>query len=249
VPDEALEEVSVYFLQGEELAVGEARERTVEGVGADAMAALLEGPSDFEQEIGLTSAIPEGTRLLGITIEDGIASVDLSSEFTSGGGSLSMTARVAQVVFTMTQFAQVDAVRFLIDGETVEAIGGEGVMVEEPLGRDAFDWDGGFGDLGLYPSILVESPRPGDEITSPVRVTGSADVFEAVFLLEVVDGDGLIVAETPVQATSGTGTRGTFAVSVEFEPQRAGLGAIITWFDSPADGSRQDIREIPVEVG
>ncbi len=63
--------------------MGEARERTVEG--------------------WLTTAIPEGTRLLGITIEDGIASVDLS-----------MTARVAQVVFTMTQFAQVD----------------------EPLGRD-----------------------------------------------------------------------------------------------------------------
>jgi germination protein M len=249
VPDEELDEVSVYFLMGEELATGEGREPTTEGVVAEALEALLAGPSAFEEEIGMTTAVPAGTRLLGVTLEGGVADVDLSGEFESGGGSLSMVARVAQVVFTATQFSQVDAVRFLIDGETVDAIGGEGVVVDEPLGREAFDWDGGFGDLGLFPSILVESPRPNDEIDSPVRITGSANVFEATFLVEITDGEGLIVAEEVVTATSGTGTRGTFDVTVPFEPQRPGFGAIITFFESAKDGSRQDVREMPVRVG
>ena len=34
-----------------------------------------------------SSAIPDGTDLLGITIKNGVATVDLSTEFDSGGGS------------------------------------------------------------------------------------------------------------------------------------------------------------------
>src|SRR5262245_18638353 len=35
----------------------------------------------------ITSAIPAGTKLLGLTIKDGVATVDLSGEFAAGGGS------------------------------------------------------------------------------------------------------------------------------------------------------------------
>ena len=47
--------------------------------------------------------IPAGTRYLGVEVSGGVATVDLSREFESGGGSLSMISRVAQVVFTVTR--------------------------------------------------------------------------------------------------------------------------------------------------
>jgi spore germination protein GerM len=49
-------------------------------VATAAMNALLDGPTAEERSAGLTSAVPPGTRLLGIAIHDGLATVDLTSE-------------------------------------------------------------------------------------------------------------------------------------------------------------------------
>ena len=69
---------------------------------------LLAGPNPLEARAGVTTVIPAGTRLLGLTISKGVATVDLSSEFESGGGSASMFARLAQVACTLDQFPTLD---------------------------------------------------------------------------------------------------------------------------------------------
>jgi hypothetical protein len=125
--------VEVFFLRGEQLEAVE-RTVTVPAVGAGAITALLAGP----EEPGLFTEVPEGTELLGLDIADGIATVDLSGEFETGGGTLSARARVAQVVFTLTQFDTVDGVLFHIDGERVDVITSEGLVVEEPVDRSGF---------------------------------------------------------------------------------------------------------------
>ena len=128
--------VDVFFIRDERVAPA-SREVTPPAVARGAMEALLAGPTAADQAGGLTSSIPAGTRLLGLRVTPaGVAEVDLSGEFASGGGSLSMLTRVAQVVYTLTSFPTVRSVRFLIDGERVEAIGGEGVIVDHPLTRD-----------------------------------------------------------------------------------------------------------------
>lgn len=248
VPDERRAALSVYLLREEDLIVGEGREPAAEGVAGEALRALLEGPNEFEVGVGLTSAVPEGTRLLGVTIDGAVARVDLSSEFESGGGSQSMQARVAQVVYTATQFALVDAVRFAVDGEDVDALGGEGLVVEEPLTRRDFEFGGAFGDSGVVPPVLLEQPRMREPVTSPAHLSGSANVFEATFGVEVVDGEGVVVAGKTVTATSGSGTRGTFDTTVAFETDNSGLGAIVTFVESARDGTRQDVREVPVRI-
>ncbi len=127
--------VDVFFIRDEKVAPS-SRDVTPPAVARGAMEALLAGPTAADQADGLTSSIPVGTRLLGLRITPaGVAEVDLSGEFASGGGSLSMLTRVAQVVYTLTSFPTVRSVRFLIDGERVEAIGGEGVIVDHPLTR------------------------------------------------------------------------------------------------------------------
>ncbi|MBJ7456362.1 MAG: GerMN domain-containing protein [Thermoleophilia bacterium] len=127
-------EAEVWFVRGERVAAV-TRAVTPPAVARAAMTELLRGPGADEAAAGLSTSIPAGTALLGLRITGGVAEVDLSGDFASGGGSLSMLTRVAQVVYTLTGFPTVGSVRFLIDGERVESIGGEGVIVDPPLTR------------------------------------------------------------------------------------------------------------------
>jgi germination protein M len=209
-------------------------------VGAAAVKALLEGPTAEEKDAGMVSCIPEGTTFLGLDIKNGVATVNLSQEYGSGGGSLSMFTRLAQVVFTLTQFRSVDGVRFKLDGQLVDTLGGEGIIIDEPLDRADYE--------EMSPAILVESPTVGASVASPVRITGTANVFEAVFKVDIVNWDGLIIAEKTVRASSGTGTRGTFDVTVPFSIEQPGLGSVIVFSESPKDGSHINVVEIPFHL-
>jgi germination protein M len=231
-------DVRVYFAWNE--AVGTAG-RTVAApeVGRGAMEALLDGPEGIETEMGMGTEIPEGTELLDLDISDGVATVDLSGEFDDGGGSLSMQVRAAQVVFTLTQFDTVDTVQFRLDGEAVEAIGGEGVMVD---GVDRSDF------TNVTPLVLVESPVPGQAVGSPLEITGMANTFEATVNYVVTDGDGLIVDEGFTTATAGTGTFGTFSVTATFDVPTPGMGAVIGFETSARDGSQINVYEVPVDI-
>ena len=130
---EATATAEVWFLRGEVL---EAEQRTVPAPtpATGAMEHLVAGPTTP----GLGTEIPVGTELLAVAISDGVATVDLSATFETGGGTMSARARVAQVVFTMTQFDTVDGVLFAIDGELQTVITTEGIVVSEPLDRSAF---------------------------------------------------------------------------------------------------------------
>lgn len=232
--------VRVYFSRDEKMAAATRVVPRTAQLGAAAMKALLEGPTAEEKDVGMVSCVPEGTTFLGLDIKNGVATVNLSQEYGSGGGSLSMFTRLAQVVFTLTQFPSIDGVRFKLDGKLVDTLGGEGIIIDEPLDRADYE--------EMSPAILVESPTVGASVGSPLRITGTANVFEAVFKVEIVNWDGLIIAEKTVKATSGTGTRGTFDVSVPFSIESSGLGSLIVSSQSPKDGSRINVVEIPLHL-
>jgi spore germination protein GerM len=238
---EATTEVTLYLVRGETLGVAVREVPETVAVARAVLEELLAGPTDSEAEAGLATEIPGGTRLNDVAVADGVATVDLSAEFESGGGSLSMQVRVAQVVYTLTSIPDVESVAFMIDGQPVEAIGGEGVMVDPPVTRAAF------ADNTL-PAILLESPGPWQEVTSPVRLSGTSNTFEATLNYEIVDPSGAIVAEGFGTATAGTGTWGTFDVTVPYEIARPGVGAIIVFESSAKDGSRINLVEIPVDM-
>jgi len=232
--------LKVYFSKDEKICAANRVVSKTQQVGAAAMRALLEGPTEAEKTGGMVSNIPKGTTFLGLAIADGIATVDLSKEYSSGGGSLSMFMRLAEVVFTLTQFSSVEGVNFKLDGEPIDVLGGEGIIIDHPMTRADFE--------DLSPAILVESPTLGNTVSSPLRVTGTANVFEAVFKIEVVNWDGLIIAEKVAHATSGTGTRGTFDETVSFTVDKPGLGALIVSSESGKDGSPINVIEIPLQL-
>ena len=231
-------DLNVAFVRGEKLGTAHRRVAPTQAVGAAAMTQLLAGPTADERTAGLTTAIPTGTRLLGLDIANGTATVDLSKEFVSGGGSLSMRERLGQVVFTLTQFPSVKNVSFRVAGAPTTVFGGEGVMIGATVDRSDFE--------DVSPAILLESVAPGDSITSPVTVAGTANTFEATVRIRVVGADGSVLADTFTTATSGSGTRGTFQTNVAFAKGSNTSGKVVVFEDSPKDGSMVNVVEVPV---
>lgn len=208
-------------------------------VATAAMNALLAGPTAKESgERTVTSAIPADTALLGVAIKNGVATVDLSTQFDSGGVTASMHYRLAQVVYTLTQFSTVKSVVFEIEGEAVTVFGGEGIVLDGPVGRaDYYD---------QLPSIFVDRPAYGAAIGNPAKVSGNANVFEAQFRIAILDASGKTLVDEPVMATCGTGCRGTFAVTLDYTVSKAQYGTLRVYDPSEKDGTPQDIRDYPV---
>lgn len=85
-----------------------------------------------------SSTIPSGTKVLGVKIENDAVRVNLSEEFTSGGGSASMTGRVGQVLYTATSLNPNAKVYIDVNGKQLDVLGGEGLELDQPLTRDSF---------------------------------------------------------------------------------------------------------------
>lgn len=208
--------------------------------------ALLDGPTASDVEAGATTAIPDGSRLLDVDIlEDtsgkaSIATIDLSGEFESGGGSLSMQLRVAQVVYTATQVEGVDAARIAIDGRIAETLGGEGLMIDSPMDRSDF------GDLA--PPIVLDSPKIDSALRGPVVVSGYANVFEANVNIQILDQNGKVLTETFATATCGSGCRGRFTKTLRFSVDEEQDGRVEVLTYSAEDGSPQDVISVPVTL-
>lgn len=215
--------------------------RTVPKTQAVARAALnelLAGPTAAEQDAELSSAVPSDTLLLDVAISDGLATVDLSGAFDSGGGTFSQMARLAQVVYTVTQFSTVDRVEFRLDGQPVEVFSSEGIVLDGPVARDDY--------LDLVPLIMVERPAYGGTLGSKARITGTAAVFEAVFYMKVTGRDGDVLAEPPYVMTDEGAGWGSFDVTLDLDIIDAGWGTLTVWNASAEDGSIVGLRKYPV---
>lgn len=231
--------LEVWFLDGEQLVRQTRSLESTPLVATAAMKALLAGPSPAELASGLATSVPAGTKLLGISIKKGVATVDLTSQYQSGGGSLSMKARLAQVVYTLTQFPTVRAVLFHLDGEPVNVFSGEGIVLDHPVGRKDYE--------DLLPVITVDKPAAGERVTSPVDVSGSANVFEANVTVKVLDQTGKVVGHTFTTATCGTGCRGTYSVPVTFQVAHEQPGTIVV-SDDDAAGTGTPPHQVRIKV-
>jgi hypothetical protein len=208
------------------------------GIGQAALDRMLTGPSAAEYAAGLRSRIPAGTTVRGVRISAGIATVDLSSSFESAASPSAMPLRIAQVVYTLTQFPTVSGVRFAINGQGVTVVGG--VPVQSPQTRAMYG--------GYLPAITVRSPVIGARVTSPVTVSGTADVFEATVSVRVLDSAGHEIARTFTTASCGTGCRGDYSVTVSYSVPRTQPGTIEVFESSAKDGQPVNVQLIPVTL-
>lgn len=239
-PEEVV--VNVYWLRDTQIAVGG---RMVEppAVAAAALEELAAGPDPLEAELGMGTAIPPGTEVLGLTIDDGLATVDLSSEFeVTGMGTSGEIGLVSQVVFTLTQFPTVDAVTVTIEGEERDVILSHGLDATDLTRVEFLD--------AISPAIVMESPYPGQSVAAPLTVTGFSRTFEATVVWEVtLPPDEEVVAEGFTTAAQPDVDRfGPFEFTVELPPTASGPAVLRVFEESARDGSPVNVYEVPVVV-
>lgn len=81
---------------------------------------LISGP----RKANLNGTIPEGTRLLSLSVKDGLATVNFSRDFKEKHpkGSAGETMTIYSVVNSLAKQKGVNKVQFLVEGETQESI-------------------------------------------------------------------------------------------------------------------------------
>ncbi|MHB1894551.1 MAG: GerMN domain-containing protein [Candidatus Dormibacteria bacterium] len=230
--------VYVYLMRGDSLGAAHRQVPATKAIARAAMTELLSGPTALESRAGLSSQVPPGTRLLGLSISGQVATVNLSGEFSSSGSPSSARARLAQVTFTLTHFPGVTSVQFEVQGQAVTHLLGVDINLNQPVQRSDFE--------SVLPAIFVETPGPGDAVGTSIRVEGTANVFEAQFRIELRDSGGNLVLAESVMATSGTGQRGQFDFTFPYHTHLPGTGELTTFALSAKDGSRIDVVSIPV---
>ncbi|HUY56132.1 MAG TPA: Gmad2 immunoglobulin-like domain-containing protein [Candidatus Nanopelagicaceae bacterium] len=228
----------VYLMRGDHLGTAHHRVPATKAIARAAMTELLSGPTALDSQAGLSSQVPSGTRLLGLSISGQVATVNLSGEFSSSGSPSSALARLAQVTFTLTHFPGVTRVQFEFQGQVVTHLLGADLSLNQPVQRSDFE--------SVLPPIFVEAPAPGDTVGTSILVEGTANVYEAQFRIELRDSGGNLVFDESVMATSGTGQRGQFGVTFPYHTHLAGKGQLTAFDLSATDGSRIDVVSIPV---
>ncbi|SCZ78209.1 GerMN domain-containing protein [Acidaminobacter hydrogenoformans] len=98
-------------------------------VAKAAVMGLIWGP----QSDNLRPTIPDGTRLLGVSIADGICTVDFSREFVDNhpGGSAGEIMTLSSILETLKQFPSIDKVQILVEGQKGATLGN--VLLDKPL--------------------------------------------------------------------------------------------------------------------
>ncbi|MDR0472817.1 MAG: GerMN domain-containing protein [Treponema sp.] len=141
-PGPELRERAVYFSQvdrgGSILRVKVSRRLPVsDSPMTDAIRELIAGPSADEKNQGLISLIPPGTRILSATVRGTTAYISFSEDFQYNSyGVEGYAGQLRQVIFTATEFSNVNDVQILIEGRRIDYLG-EGVWIGSPLGREA----------------------------------------------------------------------------------------------------------------
>lgn len=131
-------------------------------------------------------------------------------------------AQVAEVVYTLTRFPSVASVD----------VGGRTALTR----ADVADY---------APLILLDQPAADATVPAQVHVAGSAVVFEASLVVELVRG-GTVLDRQSVTATAGAPERGTFQTTLR--APSAGPATVVAFAPSAEDGSPQHEVEVPVTV-
>lgn len=103
-----------------------------------AVKSLISGPTSNEKAKGVYTEIPSGTRLISVNEQADRVIINLNAAFESGGGTDGTYKRLYQLIKTSKQNTT-KPVYLYIEGQKADVIGGEGIMINQPLNENSLD--------------------------------------------------------------------------------------------------------------
>lgn len=100
---------------------------------------LLKGPNIVEKSTGAYTEIPKTAKLLGIKQHGNKIIVNFNSDFQYGGGTDSIYSRMMQLIKTSIANSKDKKIYLYIDGKQVNCLGGEGIMISQPLNEKSLE--------------------------------------------------------------------------------------------------------------
>jgi len=236
-------DVAVYYLKTTPTDMYLVREvHQVDKTNEVARAALTELISGVPATVGASKVLPADTKILGINIEQGLATVDFSAEVLKANvGSSGEALGIASIVNTLTEFPTIQKVAFTVDGSQEKGMDwwGHVGLYEQPFQRDV--------SHVFEPAIWVNSSVKDQLVTSPIKISGSARVFEATVSFRLRDSSGTVIAEGFTTASEGAPGRGDYHGELAFTASGPGKGQVEVFEASAKDGSDTNKVIIPVQ--
>lgn len=192
---------------------------------------------------GAYKVLPANTKVLGVKVNDqGLATVDFSPEVLQANvGASGEALGIASIVNTLTEFPNIIKVSFTVNGKAENAMDwwGHVGLYEQPFSRQM--------SLVQEPLIWVTEPIAGQAVSSPLKIAGSAMVFEATVSYRLKDDQGNILASGFTNASTGAPERGDYTAEVTFTSPGAGKkGQLEVYEVSMKDGSDRNKVIIPL---
>ncbi len=204
---------------------------TIPKTKAVAKAVLEELLKNDAKTEGAFVSFREDQKILGVDIENGVATVNLSPEYLlqdqSGNAE---TYSILAMVNTLTEFPSIEEVKFLVNGEKSQVGGLAGIKVPEKLVRDL--------SLVLEPEIWINTPEDGAVLSgNKVRIEGSAMVFEKTLHYKLEDKDGNVLVEDFLTMSEKLSVRDVFDFEIEIPETTAKEFKLSLYGLSGKDGS------------
>ncbi len=100
---------------------------------------LVAGPTPYEKKLGVYSEIPKNVKILGVVESSSKIIIDVSSNIQTGGGADSLYSRMKQLIKTALANSPKKPIYLYINGKQAEVLGGEGIMISQPLSENSLD--------------------------------------------------------------------------------------------------------------
>ncbi|MGI9117171.1 MAG: GerMN domain-containing protein [Gaiellales bacterium] len=204
--------------------------------------ALLTGPTLAERVLHYSTAIPATTTLLGYSVVNRTAIVDVSAmpPVVAGDQGEALLA-LYQIVYTVTASGGIEAVQVRVNGQPygLNALAGGSSALEPPLTRadlsfvvDAATLTGSAGCAVVKkgappfrgaPSLTLTRPKDGERVSDAIQVRGTVQGKGGPLVIRVLQ-DSLEVANRVIDDTC----RGSFAATIPVPRTLAGeVGVVV----------------------
>lgn len=99
------------------------------------MKELIKGPTAGEKKKGNLTAVPTGLRINRMRVRNKTAEIDFNGAIEQGASGSILINRIDQIVYTATQFPNVESVIIKINGRQRQTLGTDGLSIGGPLHR------------------------------------------------------------------------------------------------------------------